>query len=1046
VRVLTPSAQVAKGSYLGTAFHGTTQALADIGLSDTESSFSDSDGRDLEADRRNGQGNRRKKRSRTLINPITPIEYDGSADARAYYRFVMEGTDYVRTGKVTHKRRVFVLSRFLKGQAYDFYTQKVATNPYSWDLQDFFEEMFDYCFPINYRMEQRDKLRRSFQHEKTVTDYCHKLEELYNMIGMFDEHEKVVKLWNGLRNSIQSGLWQDGLHPEVSSWVEVRQAVERIEIAEGMANRPEGRRGFRKRSQKQPWTNPRGGNNSAGTTTDGKGSFSSKPQQGEKNTGSTLKGSQNRGQGGQESPKKETRTTMSNKERDEHRAQNKCFKCHVVGHLARNCPDGNYIKSGKGKPPGLSTHNIEIDFEGTETLRSEADGVGTADSISVSVMRWDVDPDVELRPCIGNFAMQRAIEVLEEMAPYPGVEMLHNGEGSLFMVQSADSRNVVIDYTRTNGQSPFVDGELIDTSVLFDPEFNLPLWWAECRTFRLCLEGIDFSAWKSAPLMGNVLALGAKATVREGRRTYPANEEGTHETDWDVRQQGSMFLISGVSDGRSVMVKRRHLLDPAFDLIGHVQGKLMEQAERRSHARMTPCWDGCRECLATGLQPQERDEHPVGDVRARTAEYLLNDAQPYPGDRPTHIQLNRFKITPTEDNGTLKLRDNATQQDEYFQGDLLEDPYMRLANWYAEKRARRCSMTVKHTDERLRKIHLGDYFDKWLADELLRGAPYSSDHVMRNECDVHFDVYRHGQDQLAILDNHRASSRGPRREILDVELLSDPMFDLRKWYAQQIYEEDAWLHNGTDFCDSLADWKEMVVPRRRLRAVLGPKKQQELRNVESDSETETETDEGPISSWGDDSDDELDGAPSPQISGGGSRQFSLAGVQVARGTYAGVQRNSATPRDFTRLVPKPVVIVVKINDQPACALVDTGSLGDFISTTLADQLRVMRIELAKPLTLHLAVQGSRSRINFGAKVNLKYQMINEEQYLDIANLSGYDVILGTPWLFQHGVSVGFNPARVLVKHNNPVPMRGDDVSRIAARAVEAYDDRIECIR
>ncbi|KAG5349589.1 hypothetical protein C0989_002920 [Termitomyces sp. Mn162] len=194
-----PSAQVAAGSYLGTVLQGASKMLED---SDTEGSdtgtLSDSDGGDPDPGRIIVRETSKKKRQRTLIKPISLREYNGVADVRAYYRFVMEGTDYVRTGRVECKRRVFVLSRFLKGRAYDFYTQKIAVNPYSWDLQEFFEEMFDYCFPINYRMEQRDKLRRSFQHGKSVTDYCHELEELYNMIGLFDEQEKVVKLWNGL--------------------------------------------------------------------------------------------------------------------------------------------------------------------------------------------------------------------------------------------------------------------------------------------------------------------------------------------------------------------------------------------------------------------------------------------------------------------------------------------------------------------------------------------------------------------------------------------------------------------------------------------------------------------------------------------------------------------------------------------------------------------------------------------------------------------------------------------------------------------------------
>ena len=49
-----------------------------------------------------------------------------------------------------------------------------------------------------------------------------------------------------------------------------------------------------------------------------------------------------------------------------------------------------------------------------------------------------------------------------------------------------------------------------------------------------------------------------------------------------------------------------------------------------------------------------------------------------------------------------------------------------------------------------------------------------------------------------------------------------------------------------------------------------------------------------------------------------------------------------------------------------------------MSVNLAEQLDVPRIELAKPLTVQLAVQGSRSKVNHRMKVTLKYQEINSE--------------------------------------------------------------------
>ena len=232
---MRPVSQIAPGSYLANALANVGQntgsnpgspSSSDSSSSSSESSSeTDTSSSDSSSRRKRRRGHHGKRNSRTskrkrtssksLLKPIAPKEYDGMPDARAYHQFVTEGSDYVQTGKVSKTRQVFVLSYYLKGRAYDFYTQKVSLNVQSWTLQRFFEELFNYCFPINYRMKQRERLRRAFQHEKSVSDYCYELEELYNMIGTIDECEKVIKLWNGLRSSLQKGLWRDGLNPEV---------------------------------------------------------------------------------------------------------------------------------------------------------------------------------------------------------------------------------------------------------------------------------------------------------------------------------------------------------------------------------------------------------------------------------------------------------------------------------------------------------------------------------------------------------------------------------------------------------------------------------------------------------------------------------------------------------------------------------------------------------------------------------------------------------------------------------------------------------------
>jgi hypothetical protein len=230
-----PVDQIAPESYLGKALQKLTENNGDN--PDDEPSSSDSDSNsDSESDSRKARRKKHKskKKSRTTLKPIPPTDYDGSADARSYHRFITEGTAYVVDGKVKRNRRVFVLSYYLQGKAYDFYTQKVSMNNEQWDLKDFFKAMFDYCFPVNYRTEQRAKLRRTYQNNKTVTAFVYELEELYNMIGSTAERDKVLKLWYGLRASIQQALWRDGFNPEISSWDEVINGAEIIEISEGV--------------------------------------------------------------------------------------------------------------------------------------------------------------------------------------------------------------------------------------------------------------------------------------------------------------------------------------------------------------------------------------------------------------------------------------------------------------------------------------------------------------------------------------------------------------------------------------------------------------------------------------------------------------------------------------------------------------------------------------------------------------------------------------------------------------------------------------------
>ena len=96
------------------------------------------------------------------------------------------------------------------------------------------------------------------------------------------------------------------------------------------------------------------------------------------------------------------------------------------------------------------------------------------------------------------------------------------------------------------------------------------------------------------------------------------------------------------------------------------------------------------------------------------------------------------------------------------------------------------------------------------------------------------------------------------------------------------------------------------------------------------------------------------------------------------GSYSSIQHNATQIKGASLCIPKPLVAVVQINGHPARTLVDLGSLSDFMSSTLVQQLNVKRKELALPLPVQLAVWGSQSHINYGTTATFQYQSILED--------------------------------------------------------------------
>jgi hypothetical protein len=105
-----------------------------------------------------------------IIKPVPPEVYDGSPNTLI---FVLETTNCEKDGRVRKWRQVFMIMRYLTGNAYECYIRKVAYNSEDWSLNGFFQELFDYCFPVNFLGIQRKNFNHCRQGTRTIREFAY---------------------------------------------------------------------------------------------------------------------------------------------------------------------------------------------------------------------------------------------------------------------------------------------------------------------------------------------------------------------------------------------------------------------------------------------------------------------------------------------------------------------------------------------------------------------------------------------------------------------------------------------------------------------------------------------------------------------------------------------------------------------------------------------------------------------------------------------------------------------------------------------------------
>ena len=96
---------------------------------------------------------------------------------------------------------------------------------------------------------------------------------------------------------------------------------------------------------------------------------------------------------------------------------------------------------------------------------------------------------------------------------------------------------------------------------------------------------------------------------------------------------------------------------------------------------------------------------------------------------------------------------------------------------------------------------------------------------------------------------------------------------------------------------------------------------------------------------------------------------------------------------------------------------------------------IIPIKLEQPIGLQLTCVGSKSTINYGAKSTITFGNARVEEYFNIANINYYDVILGTPFLWKHNITLDITSPGTIrmgttVAPRNIPPATGEGVTEV----------------
>ncbi len=647
------------------------------------------------------------KSSRTVpvLKPVDPEKYFGNPDLAEFHRFINQAQDYLDGYRVKPRKHGSVIARFLDGRAHEFYVNTVSRNPREWPFKKILVGLFNYCFPINFRQKTREKLRNIRQAGRSVQTYVYELENLFLILGMDRNEERVDAFWFGLDKYIQGELWKQMMTLQ-SPYDDVKARAQVIELAreatEGRGSRPHhndrqrhrdnapgpnyiaARQGARQDDrQAGHGRGPRGrlafrrdrNQNHRGDRGDREqaifvGNMARAPANGHQRDRQPRRNAPNHRQ---QPPRRDRRASPRRPRHNPPLPGNhdRCFNCGEPGHMARNCPRARQVRSNnRDAPPGVATYNMEVILEDTEALRGLAESTASTGEVHLNSIEFDYSVLPSLRPAWELIARDFIGPFTSSQAPVSmGDRSEHDSEEAWDDMPALQSvSDTLSDLSECDEDIMSGVHTMSGTSSSSGGDCPIPVEDDSIRVSEADLEELEFPRTRADG--ATQYALG---DVFEQRAQQVLNMHRPYWKGQSTDPEHEFFIVSQVSDTQYAIECT------AIDLDVYVTA---EQLQNGSLDLPSMYRSVLRDVHVEGeLDVLDGTSEPLGDAMALVLEQQLNETMPYPAGSGGDVLCPRFRCFQLGE--MVEILDNYLAASTNVSCDILQNPCLDFRDWYA---------------------------------------------------------------------------------------------------------------------------------------------------------------------------------------------------------------------------------------------------------------------------------------------------------------------------------------------------------------------------